>query len=105
MLAFTDRLPSAPLTAYTERTITRLADLRAELDRVRKRGFAEACEEREQGLNAIAAPIWGSDRSLAGIVALQGPIPRFGKAPARAVLPHLLDRAAAISAELGSQSG
>lgn len=105
MLAFTDRLPSAPLTAYTERTITRLADLRAELDRVRKRGFAEACEEREQGLNAIAAPIWGSDRSLAGIVALQGPIPRFGKAPARAVLPYLLDRAAAISAELGSQSG
>jgi DNA-binding IclR family transcriptional regulator len=105
MLAFTDRLPPPPLTPYTERTITRLADLRAELDRVRKRGWADAYEEREPGLNAIAAPAWASDGSLAGIVALQGPIPRFGRAPARAALPLLLERTAAISAALGSQSG
>jgi IclR family acetate operon transcriptional repressor len=105
MLAFTGRLPPPPLASYTERTVTRLADLRTELDRIRKRGWADAYEEREPGLNAIAAPVWASDGSLAGIVALQGPIPRFGRAPARAALPLLLDRTGAISAALGSQSG
>ena len=42
--------------------------------------------------------------NVAGIIALQGPTPRFGRAAARAALPTLRDRAAVISAELGSQS-
>jgi DNA-binding IclR family transcriptional regulator len=104
MLAFTGRLPEPPLVAYTDRTITRLDELEIELERVRKRGWSDAYEEREQGLNAIAAPVWANGGALAGIVALQGPIPRFGRAPARTALPFLLERAAAISTELGSQS-
>jgi DNA-binding IclR family transcriptional regulator len=104
MLAFAGPTPEPPLFAYTDRTITSVDDLQAELDRIRRRGWADAYEEREPGLNAVAAPVWSSDRSLAGIVALQGPIPRFGRAPARKALPLLLERAAVISAELGSQS-
>jgi len=104
MLAFTGRRPGAPLTAYTERTIVDPGRLADELDRVRRRGYAEAYEERERGLNAIAAPVWSSDRELAGIVALQGPMPRFGRAAARAALPALQARTASISAELGSES-
>jgi DNA-binding IclR family transcriptional regulator len=101
MLAFTGRLPRPPLEAYTERTITDPAALEAELERVRARGWADAYEEREPELNAIAAPVWSSAGQLAGIVALQGPIPRFGRAPARKALPLLLERAHAISRELG----
>lgn len=104
MLAFAGPLPTAPLVAYTERTITDRAALAAELERVRRRGWADAYEEREQSLNAIAAPVWASDRTLAGIVALQGPVPRFGRAAARAAVPVLVERTAAISAELGSES-
>jgi IclR family acetate operon transcriptional repressor len=104
MLAFDGRRPAPPLTAYTERTITDPDELDAELERVRRRGWADAYAEREPGLNAIAAPVWSSDRSLAGIVALQGPIPRFGRAAARDALPLLLERTAAVSIELGSQS-
>jgi DNA-binding IclR family transcriptional regulator len=102
MVAFAGPFPTAPLAAYTERTIADPEALRAELERVRRRGWADAYEEREAGLNAIAAPVWSSDRALAGIVALQGPIPRFGRAAAREALPLLLERAAAISAELGA---
>jgi IclR family acetate operon transcriptional repressor len=104
MLAFTRRPVAGPLTAYTDRTITDPRELDAELARIRRRGFAGAYEERERGLNAIAAPAWASDGQLAGIVALQGPVPRFGRAAARAALPALLARTAAISAELGAQS-
>jgi DNA-binding IclR family transcriptional regulator len=102
MLAFADRaLPRAPLRSFTPRTITDPAALARELDRVRRRGYAEAVEEREPGLAAIAAPIFGSTGDLAAIVALQGPTGRFGRAELRAALPLLLERAAAISAGLG----
>jgi DNA-binding IclR family transcriptional regulator len=101
-LAFTGRFPEPPLRAYTQRTITDPAAFEIELAQVRRVGFAEAYEEREPGLNAIAAPVFGSDESLAGIVALQGPLPRFGRAPARKTLPELLARAEAISLALGS---
>jgi DNA-binding IclR family transcriptional regulator len=101
MLAFSGRVPSGPLAAYTPRTITDPAALAPELDRIRRAGWADAYEEREPELNAIAAPVWGSDRELAGIVALQGPIPRFGRAAARRALPSLLACAEAVSRDLG----
>ena len=104
MLAF-DGVRAAPeLQAYTPRTITDPSELEAEVERVRRRGWADAFAEREIGLNAIAAPVWASDGALAGIIALQGPIPRFGRAAARTALPVLRERADAISTELGSQS-
>jgi DNA-binding IclR family transcriptional regulator len=101
MLACTGRVPGGPLAAYTERTITDPAVLARELVRVRRVGWAEAYEEREPELNAIAAPVRASGGELAGIVALQGPIPRFGRAAGRRALPALLAAAAAISVELG----
>jgi DNA-binding IclR family transcriptional regulator len=101
MLAFTGRRPTPPLAPYSERTITDPAALDAELEQVRARGWADAYEEREPGLNAIAAPARSSRGELAGIIAVQGPIPRFGRGAARKALPRLLERAAAVSAELG----
>lgn len=103
MLAFTDRpLPKRPLHAFTRRTITDPVKLAGEIERVRRQGYAEAIEEREAGLSAIAAPVFGSGGELAGIVALQGPTPRFGRQELRAALSALLERCAAISAALGA---
>jgi DNA-binding IclR family transcriptional regulator len=102
MLAFSGRpLASGPLHAFTSRTITDPAQLGREIDRVRAKGYAEAIGEREQGLAAIAAPVWSARRELAAIVALQGPTVRFGRNELRAALPLLLQRTTAISTELG----
>ncbi len=102
MLAFTDRsVPRPPLPAFTPRTITDPAALAREIERVRRQGYAAAIEEREPGLAAVAAPVFGSVGELAGIVALQGPTARFGRTQIRAAVPLLLDRTAAISAALG----
>ena len=102
MLAFTGRRPAGPLRAYTTRTITELDALEAELERIRRRGYAEAYEERERELNAVAAPVFGSDGSLAAVIALQGPVSRFGRSTARRAVPTLLEAAQAISRALGS---
>ena len=103
MLAFTDRpLPRAPLRAYGPRTITSVEELAAEIELVRRRGYADAFEEREPGLAAVAAPVRSSTGALAAIVALQGPTARFGEAEVRAAVPPLLEHAAAISAALGA---
>ena len=102
MLAFSGRpLPSGPLHAFTPRTITQPQRLARTIERVRAQGYAEAIEEREPGLAAIAAPVWSARSELAAIVAVQGPTVRFGRNELRAALPLLLGRTAAISTKLG----
>lgn len=107
MLAFSGRpLPEGPLHAYTARTITDPEKLRDEIERVRERGWADAVEEREPGLSAIAAPVRSSRGDLEAIAALQGPSSRFDPAAVEAAVPELLEAVAAISRELGwSASG
>ncbi|MBA2384221.1 MAG: IclR family transcriptional regulator [Actinobacteria bacterium] len=103
MLAFGGgSLPDGPLGALTPRTITDRAKLAAEVERVRRRGWAQTLGEREPGLNAIAAPVWESRGQLAAILGLQGPGPRFGTRAMRAALEPLLERAGSISAALGA---
>lgn len=101
VLAFTEVDPPTRLEAYTDRTITDRRTLASELERIRSEGFAEAAGEREVELNAIAAPVWGVNAELAGILGLQGPAPRFGRAAMRRAVPGLVERAAAITTGLG----
>jgi IclR family acetate operon transcriptional repressor len=104
MLAFAEaELPEEPLHAYTARTITDPAALGAELERVRDRGWAESLEEREDDLNAIAAPIRDDRGELAAILGLQGPAFRFDPRAMSAALQPLRERADAVSAKLGWQ--
>jgi DNA-binding IclR family transcriptional regulator len=94
-------LPPGPLPAFTKQTITNRRTLAAEVERVRRRGWAEAAEEREHDLSAIAAPVFGHTAELIAILGVQGPSSRFdGPSRRRAVAP-LLDHARAVSEALG----
>src|SRR4051794_29530695 len=66
-------LPAGTLKAYTPRTITDRRKLAAELERVRRLGYADAAGERELDLNAVAAPVFGAREELAAIIGIQGP--------------------------------
>jgi IclR family acetate operon transcriptional repressor len=106
MLAFSGReLPDGPLRAYTPATITDTQALAEEIAHVREQGWARAVGEREPDLAAIAAPIRSSRGELEAVVALQGPSSRFDGAAVEEALPALLERAAAISGELGWNPG
>ena len=69
---------------------------------MRRRGFAEAREERDVGLAAVAAPVLDSRGELAGILGVQGPSSRFDvRGDAGGACRVLLEHAAALSGALG----
>lgn len=96
-----ERLLAAPLESFTSRTITDTAELRDELESVRRRGFAQTVEELEDGLNAVAAPVRQADGRVIAAIGVSGPafrmhavdIPRIGLLTAEA--------AQAVSRQLG----
>jgi DNA-binding IclR family transcriptional regulator len=94
-------LTAGPLAAYTAHTVTEPKTLRAELARVRGQGYATAVGEIEDGLNAVAAPIFDGAGQVAAAISVSGPAYRV--TPERlADLGALTARAAAeISARLG----
>ncbi|MER3412267.1 MAG: IclR family transcriptional regulator, partial [Thermoleophilia bacterium] len=95
-------LPRPPLRAFTSRTITDPARLAQEVAEVKARGWAQATGEREDDLNAVAAPVRGPSGELIAILGVQGPASRFHRDSMQAAVAILLDRARALSAALGS---
>jgi DNA-binding IclR family transcriptional regulator len=99
-LAHGGRLPGGALHPYTERTIVDRAVLEVEVARVRERGWAEALGEREEDLNAVAAPVLTAAGPLVAILGVQGPAVRFNPRAMRSAAELLVERAAVISSAL-----
>jgi len=93
--------PDGSLRSYTDRTITDAGALARELEQVRARGWAQAIGEREDDLNALAAPVRGSLGELAAVIGVQGPASRFDSDAMSAAVGPMLERAAAVSWGLG----
>lgn len=70
-------LPTSPLERRTPATITDPALFAAELDLIRRRGYAEARGELEVGLHAIAAPILDDQDCVVAALGLSGPSDRL----------------------------
>lgn len=68
---------NAPLMRFTDKTITGHDELIAELDTIRRRGWAVDDEERTDGMRCIAAPIFNAfGEAIAGI-SVSGPSVRL----------------------------
>lgn len=76
------------LPSQTEHTITDRYELEAELESVKRQGFAVVREEYTEGLVAVSAPIRYPDDSLAGAVVIAGPTYRMEGRLSE--LPHML---------------
>ncbi len=96
-----DRLyPADPLPAQTAKTITTRAELRAELDRVRKRGYATNAGESEEGVSSIGVAVLNSSGRPVAAVSVAAPVSRMPASMARQVAVPLAETAQQISAEL-----
>jgi len=94
--------PERDLVALTDRTITDRRALVAEVDSVRERGYGTVFGEREQDVNAIAAPVFDNTGALAAILGLQGPASRL-EDPTR-LLATLRRGAATLTGALGGRA-
>ena len=90
--------PVAVETALAERVTDPVA-LRAELERVRRDGWAGTAGELEIGLNAVAVPVRGADGGVVGALSASGPGYRLTEQS----FPVVARRLAAAAAEIGAR--
>ena len=72
-------IPSGNLHSKTARTITSRTQLNLELEKVRKAGFAIIDNELENGLVAVAAPVFNHDGKVVAAISISGPDARISR--------------------------
>jgi IclR family acetate operon transcriptional repressor len=70
-------LPPEPFASFTDATLTTLDDLRRDLRRTKKRGYAFDDNERSTGLRCVAVPVRINGECFAA-VSVSGPSGEFG---------------------------
>ncbi|HET7326467.1 MAG TPA: IclR family transcriptional regulator [Nocardioidaceae bacterium] len=67
------KLPREPLEIRTAATVQNLSALKRQLKAVRQQGYAVTCGEFEEGLDALAAPVRGSNGRVLAAIGVSGP--------------------------------
>jgi IclR family transcriptional regulator, KDG regulon repressor len=97
-----DRIIAAkPLTRYTKNTITDPEALRAELEKIRRLGYAEDNEEMEDGLYCIGAPLFNYSGKPVASISIA--VPKIGQQNVQKdrLIKSVVQAAQEISAKLG----
>ncbi|HQG30491.1 MAG TPA: IclR family transcriptional regulator [Deltaproteobacteria bacterium] len=66
-----------PLEKFTPNTITDPAELEADLEKIRRDGYAVSVGEREEGTYSVVAPVMENRADIAASLCVSGPIFRF----------------------------
>lgn len=91
----------AGLTRYTDATTTDAAQLRRELETVRRHGWSYSSGEREPGLSSLAAPIFDSAGDITSAITVGGPTFRLTATAAEEFGPLIAAAGTSISQRLG----
>ncbi len=89
------------LDARTSRTIVERAQLAAELQNVRREGFATAVDELELGLSAVAAPVLDDSGRAIAALSVSGPTLRLSPRRVAELRPLVIKQARALGEQLG----
>lgn len=98
-------ITAAKLEKLTSHSITRTAELIAEIARVQRRGYAIDNEEVELGARCVAAPILDSSGSVVAGISVSGPVTRMSRARTAAMAQVVKQAAMEISQRLGYSGG
>ena len=88
------------LEPLTEFSITDREAFRAEIEQVRRRGYAVMDEENELGMRAVAVPVFNAQGFAFASLATAVPVFRLGLEDLVALVPALQEAAAELSARL-----
>jgi DNA-binding IclR family transcriptional regulator len=89
------------LTAFTEHTVTRPAELERLVEEARSQGYAVVRDELDIGLTAMAAPVHNAHGELVASISLSGPSFRLDPDREHELLAPLRRAADDLSARLG----
>ena len=87
-----------------QRMVKSKTALKEELKTIVKNKYGESIEEREVGTSAAAAPIFGIEGELIGVLSVSGPAQRFNPQEIDNLQTILVDAAMGISANMGYQA-
>jgi DNA-binding IclR family transcriptional regulator len=96
--------PFGRLAKLGPRTITSMADLLAELDVVRRVGYATTWEELEEGLASTAAPVRDSRGRVIAAISVSAPTVRTSRERLADLSRQVLEAAAALSSAINSRN-
>lgn len=99
-----DAVLERPLGAATEHTIVSPDALRAELEQIRRQGYALSFEERVTGIHTVAVPIWDYTERVIAALSVTGPAARMPVQRLEELVAPARHAAATISSELGYPS-
>jgi DNA-binding IclR family transcriptional regulator len=86
---------------FTPATLVDKDQIRKELKAIRERGYAINMEEREEGVAAIAAPVFDFERRVPAALVVVGPLHRFNEENLEAMRQYLLESAHEASRLMG----
>jgi IclR family transcriptional regulator, acetate operon repressor len=95
---------AGPLEALTSRTITEPALFAAELERIRREGYATAVDELELGLSAVAAPVLDDSGRAVAALSVSGPTLRLSPRRVTELRPIVIKQARALGELLSQQT-
>ena len=97
-------LPELDLKRLTPNSVGNLQELKAELYRVRKNGYASDLEEHELHIRCVAAPIWDHTGSVHSSLSITAPAVRMPVTRLRQMAPLIQAAGLQISRKLGYQA-
>jgi IclR family transcriptional regulator, acetate operon repressor len=92
--------PFGRLARLGPNTITSIPDLLAELEQVRRNGYATTWEELEAGLCSAAAPVRGARGTVIAAISVSAPTVRTSRERLGELTDHVVETAAALSDHL-----
>lgn len=99
-----DYIKSIKFTRFTPTTICTVAELRAELKRIRKQGYALSYEERTPDAAGVSAPIFDHTGRIRAAMHTVGPIIRINKRTISAYIEATVSAAARATRILSGKS-
>jgi len=88
----------------TRKTISNMLELRAELAKVRKLGYAVDNEENEEGVCCVGCPVWGFAPHPIAAISVSGPTFRMTAEKIPIVAQSIVKIANALSKDLGMRT-
>jgi len=90
---------------FTQKTIMNMVQLRRELQKIQRQGYALDDEEAVPGARCVSAPILNSRGEAVGAVSVSGPVTRLSLSQVATLADAVTSTARSISAAMGFHAG